>query len=115
MTLHLFGPVDGKLGYELFVDNPRKLQDVGTGDTDALMSNDTIPDWAMPSQTYIDFVRGTYSWMIRIGNGSTGVGIGINFDRKAAFHGDRIVGYPKPDGSNVYTNGVVSDVILGWR
>ena len=113
MTLHLFGPVDGKLGYELFVDNPDRLGDLGTVDT--LMSNDTIPDWAMPSQTYIDFVRGKHSWMIRIGNEAREDSIGINFDRKAVFRGRRILDCPMPVGTNVYTNGVVSDVILGWR
>ena len=80
------------------------------------MSDDTIPDWAMWSDAFLEYSEDEYySWPIRIGNGSSGVGVGIDTDRKAYFHTQALYDYPKPGGLNVYTNGVVSDIILGWH
>lgn len=113
-TLHLFGPVDGKLGYEIIVVNPDTLQI--QPQEDVKMSDDTIPDWAMWSDAFLEYSEDEhYHWPIRIGKGSSGVGVGIGTDRKAYFTPKSLFTYPKPGGLNVYTNGVVSDVILGWH
>lgn len=113
-TLHLFGPVDGKLGYEIIVVNPIQLKNLNQ--TDVKMSDDTIPDWAMWSDAFLEYYEDEhYHWPIRIGNGSQGVGVGIGTDRKAYFDTTQLYNYPKPAGKDVYTNGVVSDVILGWH
>lgn len=113
-TLHLFGPVDGKLGYEIIVVNPNVLQT--NYEEDVKMSDDTIPDWAMWSDAFLEYYEDErFTWPIRIGTGSQGVGVGIDTDRKAHFDTSRLYNYPRPAGKDIYINGVVSDVILGWR